>query len=216
MRRFLNAIAVVFLAAMPAAATELELSFYTGTQSAPHSDVTGNHTGGAFDFHAGWEGKPFAMPPYYGVRATWWRTRNLGYGVEFNHAKVYADSQTLTTSGFDRLEFTDGHNLLTLNVFYRWPGQWGDKITPYVGAGAGLAIPHVDVTVNGQKTFEYQITGPAVILVAGASYAINDTWSVFTEYKGSYSSNEVDLKGGGKLKTDLITNALNVGLSYRF
>lgn len=215
MKQVLHVIVVLLAAALPASATEIELSIYTGTQSAPHSDVTGSHTGGAFDFNAGWQGRPFDAPPYYGVRATWWRTDNLGYGIEFNHAKVYADNATLADNGFDRLEFTDGHNLVTFNVFYRWPDRW-NKLTPYVGAGAGLAIPHVDVLVDGQKTFGYQVTGPAVQLVAGVSYALNDNWALFGEYKGSYSWNEVDLKGGGKLKTDLITNALNVGLSYRF
>ncbi|MGC9369153.1 MAG: outer membrane protein [Paracoccaceae bacterium] len=215
MKHLLSVLTLVLLSALPAAA-EVELSFYTGTQSAPHSDVTGNAPGvGAFDFNAGWEGKPFDMPPYWGARATWWRTQNLGYAFEVNHAKVYADKKTLTTNGFNRLEFTDGHNLVTFNVFYRWPDA-ASRVTPYVGAGVGLAIPHVDVLVAGNKTYGYQVTGPAVQLVLGASYALNDTWSVFGEYKGTYSSNEADLKGGGKLKTDLITNALNIGLSYKF
>ncbi|WP_212522808.1 outer membrane beta-barrel protein [Actibacterium sp. MT2.3-13A] len=215
MKHFLRALSLVLLSALPAAA-EVELSFYTGTQSAPHSDVSGTAPGvGPFKFQAGWEGKPFDMPPYYGLRATWWRSANLGYAFEVNHAKVYADKATLAKSGFSRLEFTDGHNLVTFNVFYRWPDA-ASRLTPYAGAGLGLAIPHVDVLVGGNKTYGYQVTGPVVQLVLGASYALNDTWSLFGEYKGTYSSNEADLKGGGTLKTDLITNALNVGLSYRF
>lgn len=215
MKKLLGTFGVALLSAVPAAAADLELSFYTGYQSAPHSDVSGNDGVNDFDFGAGWEGKPFAMPPYYGVRATWWRNENLGYGVELNHAKVYADKSTLDKSGFDRLEFTDGHNIVTANVFYRWPNA-AKKITPYVGAGIGVAIPHVDVLVDGRKTYGYQVTGPAVQLVAGASYALNEKWGVFAEYKGTYSSNEADLKGGGKLETDLITNALNVGVSFNF
>ena len=215
MKRLFSAAALAVLPVLPATAAELEVSVYTGTQSAPHSTVSGTRGGTPFDFNAGWEGKPFEMPPYYGVRATWWRAGGLGFGVEFNHAKVYADGKTLTASGFDRLEFTDGHNLITANVFYRWK-EPDRRYTPYVGAGVGLAVPHVDVLVNGDKTFGYQVTGPAVQIVAGVSYALNDTWAVFGEYKGSYSSNEADLDGGGTLKTDLITNALNVGLSYSF
>jgi lipid A oxidase len=214
MKLFLRALTLVLLSALPAAA-EVELSFYTGVQSAPHSGVSGDIGGVPFDFTAGWEGKSFDMPPYYGLRATWWRTANLGYAFEVNHAKVYADDETRAANGFDRLEFTDGHNLVTLNVFYRWP-EATRRFTPYVGAGLGLAIPHVDILVDGQKTYGYQVTGPVVQVVAGASYALNDTWALFGEYKGTYSSNEADLEGGGKLKTDLITNALNIGLSYRF
>jgi lipid A oxidase len=39
---------------------------------------------------------------------------------------------------------------------------------------------------------------------------------VFGEYKGSYTQNVVDLDTGGKLKNDVVTNAVNVGLSFKF
>ena len=140
------------------ALAETELSFYTGFQAAPHSRVEGNDPGGVgdFSFLSTWEGRPFEMPPYYGFRATYWlqRNPNLGFGLDFSHNKVYADDETLATNGFDRLEFTDGLNTITANVWYRWPGQWmNGRLTPYVGAGAGLAIPHVDVETAGGKTF---------------------------------------------------------------
>ena len=53
-------------------------------------------------------------------------------------------------------------------------------------------------------------------LLAGASYPINDRWSVYGEYQFTYSWNEADLDGGGSLNTDIKTNALNVGLSLKF
>ncbi len=203
--------------AVPAAA-ETELSFYTGIQESPHSRVEGNDPSGIgpFSFLAKWEGRSFEAPPYYGARATWWMDQKLGFGVEFNHAKVYADDATLTGNGFSTLEFTDGINIVTANVWRRW--QMPDSPwTPYVGAGLGLSIPHVESqTTGGAKTFEYQVTGPAVQWVAGVKYDINDQWGVFGEYKGTYSSNEADLVGGGTLKTDILTNALNVGVSFSF
>lgn len=216
MIRLFHALLMLSLLALPAAA-EIELSFYTGYQTAPHSDVSGSDPGGVgdFDFNAEWKGKSFDMPPYYGIRATWWRTDRFGLGVEFNHAKVYASDDTLADNGFDRLELTDGHNLVTVNAFYRWP-QPDRRWTPYVGGGLGVAIPHVDVTTVGGKTFEYQLTGAAVVWMAGISYELNDTWSVFGEYKGSYSQNDIDLDNGGSMDTDIITNALNIGISYRF
>lgn len=216
MTRLCHALLMLPLLALPAAA-EIELSFYTGYQTAPHSDVSGNDPGGVgdFDFNAAWKGKSFEMPPYYGLRATWWRTERFGLGVEFNHAKVYASDDTLADNGFDRLELTDGHNLVTVNAFYRWP-QPDRRWTPYVGGGLGVAIPHVDVMTVGGKTFEYQLTGAAVVWMAGISYELNDTWSVFGEYKGSYSQNDIDLDNGGSMDTDIITNALNIGISYRF
>jgi lipid A oxidase len=202
--------------ALPAQA-EVEIGIYGGAQSAPHSRVKGSDPGGVGDFNflAGWEGNSFAMPPYYGVRATWWRSARLGFGIEFNHAKVYADDETRADSGFSVLEMTDGLNILTANVMYRWP-EPGRAWTPYVGAGVGLSIPHVEATSSGGSVFEYQVTGPAAALIAGVSYSLNDRWSVFTEYKGTYSVNEMELGSGGTMKTNIVTNALNVGVALRF
>lgn len=207
---------LLIVSAAPAAA-EFEISFYTGVQTSPHSNVSGSDPDGIgdFDFTAGWEGRSGEMPPYYGVRGTWWQSDKWGYALEFNHAKVYADDETLDDEGFDRLEFTDGLNIITLNVLRRWQDV-ERKWTPYIGAGVGVALPHVDVKTSGSKTFEYQLTGPAVQWIAGVSYPIADSWSVFGEYKGTYSQNEADLDGGGDLETNIVTNALNVGVSFNF
>jgi len=210
-------LALVFAALFSAAHAETELSFYGGMQSAPHSRVHGNDPGGigAFDFTAGWEGRSFDAPPYYGIRATWWTSPDYGWGIELNHAKVYSDDATRAASGFSVLEFTDGLNILTVNGWRRFPGTgWG--FTPYVGAGVGVSVPHVEVTSTGGSVFEYQLTGPAVQWVAGASYPLGDNWSVFGEYKGTYSMNKADLGSGGALETNIITNALNVGVSFGF
>ena len=217
MIRYLALALSMLVGTVPAAMAEVELSFYTGVQSAPHSGVSGNDPGGVgnFDFNAKWDGRSSEMPPYYGFRATWWQDSRLGYGVEFNHAKVYADDATLANNGFNRLEFTDGLNLLTANVMYRWH-QPQRAWTPYVGAGLGIAVPHVDVQTAGGKTFGYQMTGPALIALAGVSYRLTESWSVFGEYKGSYSRNKADLDNGGRLETNLVTNALNIGVSYSF
>lgn len=207
------------LAASPALA-ENELSFYLGFQESPHSRVTGTDpTGvGDFDFLAAWQGRSFEAPPYYGVRYTRWTSKTLGFGVELNHAKVYADDATLTDNGFSDLEFTDGLNIITANMWRRWPGALlNGKLTPYAGGGIGVAVPHVDIqTTGGAHTFEYQLTGPAVTWAAGVKYEINESWGVFGEYKGTYSMNEVSLNGGGNLSTDIVTNALNVGISFNF
>ena len=74
-----------------AAHAEMQLSFYLGAQSSPHSTVKYAEPGDSFSFRAGWEGRSAETPPYYGVRATWWRSENVGFGVELNHAKVYLE-----------------------------------------------------------------------------------------------------------------------------
>lgn len=210
-------IGITAVASNGAAAQEHELSFYLGVQSAPHSSVDFNDSIlGPTSFTAGWEGRPLELPPYYGFRYTYWMNEDWGLGVEMNHAKVYADSSTLAASGFTSLEFTDGLNIITVNGFRRWE-QPGSRWTPYAGAGIGFAMPHVDtVSPNGFRTFEYQITGAAATVVAGVSYELNEDWSVFGEYKGSYTMNDADLTGGESLSTNIITNAINVGVSFSF
>ena len=202
--------------AAPAVA-EFELSLYSGWQTVADSDVEGDDPGGlgAFDFEADWEGRSGETPPYYGIRGTWWRPGNYGFGLEFTHAKVYASDGTLDDNGFEALEFTDGLNIVTANVFRRFPGQ-ARAWTPYVGAGAGVSVPYVEVETQGSSTFEYQLTGPAAQWVAGVSYELTPAWSIFTEYQGTYSRNEADLDGGGELESDIVTNAVNLGVSFNF
>lgn len=201
---------MVFVGSAPAARAEVELSFYTGSQSAPHSIIDDSVLGTG---RVKWLGKSFEAPPYAGVRATWWKSDTWGFGVEVNHAKVYADNKAAL--GYDTLEFTDGLNLITANVFRRFPNA--GRFTPYVGGGLGIAVPHVEIARAGEaKTFEYQLTGPAAILVFGTSYQINDKWSLFAEYKGSYSMNKAKVDTGGTLSTNIVTNALNFGVSYSF
>jgi lipid A oxidase len=203
------------IATVPATA-EMGVSVYGGFQTAPHSDI---EVSDGPDFRAGWEGKSFEMPPYYGVRGTWWMTDlgkpNLGLSVDFTHAKVYADSETLSASGWSQFEFSDGINLLTLNALYRMPIE-GTKFVPYVGAGAGINVPHVEVTRGSGRTFEYQLGGATVQAQAGVAYDFNESWSAFVEYKGNYSWVDVDIDSGASLKTNILTNAVNVGVSYRF
>ena len=211
--------AAVLAATLPLAArAEVELSVYGGWQTAPHSDVAIRGDGALpdQDFTARWQGRSFEAPPYYGLRATWWQDQSLGYGVDFTHAKIYAHEDTLAAAGLDHLEFSDGINYLTANVYYRWQDALMGRATPYVGGGLGVAIPHVEVRGNGSETWGYQVTGPAVALMAGVTYPINDNWSVFGEYKGVYSENTADLEEGGTLSTDVVTNALNVGVSFNF
>lgn len=217
MYRIAVLMALLGVAVATPAAAEFELSLYTGWQTSPHSTVEGSDPDGVgdFDFTAGWEGRSGEAPPYYGFRGTWWQESNFGFGLEFTHAKVYADDETLRDEGFDTLEFTDGLNIVTANVFRRFPGEtraW----TPYVGGGAGISVPYVELETSGGSTYEYQFAGPAVQWVAGVTYPLSQSWSVFGEYQGSYSMNSVDLDNGGDLETNIVTNALNLGVSFNF
>lgn len=223
------AAAALMLTAAPAAA-ELELSLYLGIQSA-YSDTDSVRLPGAaapVNRDINWKVKPFDNPLYYGGRATWWTQSNLGFGIEGTHAKAIAEPADRAALGVDKLEFTDGHNIITANVMKRWPGafQKTPKFTPYVGAGVGVAIPHVDIKVTGaaSRTFDFEATGPALRGIAGMKYAINDKWALFGEYQITWSDNDATIdpdsavpgQTAGKLKTELVTHAINVGVSYSF
>ncbi len=202
-------------AAFPAAA-EVELSFYGGAQSAARSTVgfAGDSVIPDGEHELDWVGRSIDAPPYYGIRATFWQTAEIGYGLDFTHNKIYPTDESLP-AGFDRLEMTDGLNTLTFNAYRRWNQAFGD-FTPYVGGGLGVSIPHVEVEYGASDTAGYQLTGAAATWIAGASYPINDEWSVFGEYKGTYSDNTGDLDTGGTVETEIVTNAINFGVSFNF
>ena len=218
------AAALTALIATPAAA-EFELSLYLGSQSVAESTGSGTRPDGTtFSQSFNWEGRSFENPFYYGGRATWWTANNFGFGIEGTHAKAYASAADLAAIGFDRLELSDGHNIITANVMKRWPDAFPKTtLVPYVGAGIGVAIPHVDIQVNGatNRTYDYESTGPAVRGIVGLKYNLNDKWALFSEYQITWSENEITIdpdlgQTPGSLNTDLVTHALNVGLSYSF
>jgi len=198
------------------ASAEVELSFYGGLQTALPSDVTisDDDVIPDTDINIAWEGRSLEPPPYYGLRVTSWESGSFGYGLDFTHAKVYPQDGELPDD-FNRIEFTDGLNTLTVNAYYRWQDV-SPRFTPYVGGGLGLSVPHVEVTTSDSRTLGYQFTGPAATVIAGASVPINDSWSVFGEYKGTFTSNEGDLDTGGTVDTDIVTNAVNVGVTFNF
>ena len=131
--------------------------FTTAVKAEPAISVYG---GGSFSPHAGvdfdpgdgirrrvtpkWEADNFEMPPYYGVRATWWLESmpEVGLAVDFTHAKASADP---VPRGLTVLEFTDGVNFLTANLLYRY--QTESRFTPYVGAGVGIAVPAARISI---------------------------------------------------------------------
>jgi lipid A oxidase len=204
------------LGSSTAALADPTLSVYGGWQAAPHSGVD---VSDGTDFTAGWNGKSFEAPPYYGVRGTWWLDEwgydEVGIALDFSHAKVIASKSTLNkTPGWTHFEFSHGLNTATANVLYRFKGDrdW----TPYLGAGMGASIPHVEVSRPSGTTSEYQLGGFTGQTLVGLDYKFTEHVSAFTEWKFNYSRIDVDIDSGDRLKTNVITNAVNFGLSYNF
>ena len=153
--------AAIALAPM-AAKAEFQISAYGGVNTANNSDVTLNTplVSGTYDID--WYGDSFHMPPYWGVRGTWWlndfNLPHWGVALDYTHAKVKAAH--LGTIPFSHLEFTDGLNTAALNALYRMP--LNNRFTAYAGVGAGVAFPHVEVrTIPDQgTTWNYQVERP--------------------------------------------------------
>jgi lipid A oxidase len=204
-----------------AAHAEFQISAYGGANVANNSDVTLNTPLVSGTYDVDWFGDSFNAPPYWGVRGTWWLTDfnmpSWGVAIDITHSKVKAELDDPAVGGsFSTLEFTDGLNTATLNALYRMP--LNDRFTAYAGAGAGVAVPHVEVTTipDQGQTFEYQLTGPSVQALIGFDMKVAYGFSVFAEYKANLSFNEADLVGGGTIETDVLTHQFAAGVSFAF
>ncbi|MEZ5775626.1 MAG: hypothetical protein R3D33_13235 [Hyphomicrobiaceae bacterium] len=235
------------------------IGVYGGMPYTQSSDVHVTRPDGSqFDMKGvNWDGKPFQEPIYYGVRIlSWGREGRLGGMIDFTHAKaIHQTSQEVALQGtkdgtalppkaavgtlFKRLEFSHGHNMLTLNGLYRLPIGTA-TVRPYVGIGAGIALPHTEIWVEGdpRRTYEYQYAGPVVQALIGAEIRLPRSLSLFIEYKFDYSWYDVPLTGdegswlgldlsrqmkrwlngeaapNGRLSTDLATHQLIGGVLY--
>lgn len=190
---------------------------YLGITYTQPSSVTIKNLGnnlGRTDLTVGgvdWIGMPFKSPIYYGARVTNWPgLARFGTMLDFTHAKAIApfdDDVTLTGTHegkplpgqakvgevFKHFEFSHGHNMLTVNALTRL-GFF--RVQPYVGAGAGISLPHTEIafrTENG-RTYEYQYAGLTGQALAGLEVRLGRA-SVFLEYKLSYSPYDVPLSG---------------------
>jgi hypothetical protein len=216
---------------------DLQVAAYGGTNYTMRSRLHLTQPGGT-DLRFGdvaWEGEPFRAPPYYGLRAIYWLPgARLGIMGDFTHIKARAlrgkvvdqsgerdgsavPRQQQLSATFKRLEFTHGYNLLTLNLVRR--GDIGRaRLTPYAGAGLGVAYPHVEVQGAGApdatRTYEYQIAGPALQLLGGIEWRFGNRLSMFVEYKLDCAAIGGALVGGGKVDTTLCTHQLLAGPAF--
>lgn len=201
-------------------AREIFIAGYIGAPFYYRSDVHLTQPGGTDLVlkKLGWDGDALYFPIDGGIRSLeWWG--GLGLMVDFLHNKAIARLgkgahgrkladpviETVDAAGrlgglpaparikltelFERFEFTHGHNMLFFTPVVRLPNL-GPGITPYFGAGPGLALPHVEVwspnAGREHRTNEYQLAGPAWQFVAGLDFRIGQ-WSHFVEYKFSYA-----------------------------
>lgn len=206
-----------------------------------------------------WLGRPFKSPIYYGLRGIHWpASGRIGGMLDFTHAKAIsvreqpvrftgtrngrpADGSATIGETFRHLEFSHGHNMVTLNGLVRL-GASTSMLRPYVGAGLGVSLPHTEVQFldETRRTYEYQVTGGVGQVVAGVEIRLPRA-SVFVEYKFSFAPYWAPLSGrdgskgnafidywvqirrlftgeapqDGILTTNLATHHLIVGVGWR-
>ncbi len=148
-----------------------------------------------------WYTNPFNNPLYYGARIQRWSANGTtGAMIDFLHSKAFApkdqnvkmegmlDGKPVPESGkigdvFQKLEFSHGHNMLTLNGLLRF-ARFSNVIVPYAGVGAGVSLPHSEMqrTTDKGRTYEYQYTGPTAQALFGLEFRLR-SGSIFLEYK---------------------------------
>lgn len=207
------------------AAAEWQAGGYGGV-SYTHPSVVEFKNPGRTDLRVegfGWIGRPFKSPIYYGLRTIAWQPSSpFGAMLDFTHAKAIANAEdTATFTGtrdgkpmpkqakigdtFRHLEFSHGHNIVTLNAMARL-GML-QRIRPYAGAGAGITLPHTEIGFkdDNARTYTYQWAGFAGQALAGIEIPLGRV-SVFVEYKFTYAPYRVPLSHepyGWLLVTDL-------------
>jgi len=227
---------------LPAAA-EAQFAFgaYLGKSLTFDGNVRLEQPGGTdLTFHdVGWYDESWVNPKYYGFRLSYWKRNSPRWGLvlDFTHAKIYAElDATVRVTGnregetvdtreflgdtFSELAMSHGHNTLTINGFYRWISDTGSggarRLTPYVGFGAGIALPHVEVRTGDSVTEEYQLAGPTLQALGGLDYRLGWGFSIFGEYRLNYASLSANLTGGGSLKLTPWTNHISIGVTFNF
>jgi hypothetical protein len=89
----------------------------------------------------------------------------------------------------------------------RLPGI-GARLSPYVGAGAGVLLPHTEVELAAEghpRTYEYNYAGPAGQTLVGLEVRLS-RMSFFVEYKFTFGQYEAPLSqmDGSWLIADLL------------
>lgn len=207
-----------------------------------------------------WDAEPFRHPLYYGARIVQWGSGGaFGGMLDFTHAKVMArldeekefqgtlrgapaPARAVLRDIFHKLEFSHGHNILTLNGLLRLPAFAG-YFSPYLGVGGGITLPHSEVQIKREpgnaRTYEYQFAGAAGQALAGIEIRFARI-SLFIEYKFTFAPYRIPLSEndstatlvedvwgqfrrwaagepppGGTLATDLASHHLVSGLGVR-
>lgn len=235
-------LAAALLAPSGAARAEFFASGYLGVAAIGETDVDLTQPGGTdLRFHdLSFDDESLRSPIYYGWRFGYrFRERgDWGIELEYVHAKAFLREDDLVrvegtrggapVSGLERagdtlqgFSLSHGLNLFTVNGAYRWraaaPGSASPpRLCPYAGAGVGVAVPHVEVTLGEERTSEYQAGGPAWQVFGGLDIRLGESLSTFVELKLSRADLDDLEAGGGTIRMEPTLRHLIIGASWSF
>jgi lipid A oxidase len=183
-----------------AARAETQLAAYLGTSWTGDSDVS---VAGQTFRDVSWETRSFHAPPYYGLRAAHFLAESgWGLAIDFFHDKAYPGEGSLAPA-LRRLSFSHGLNHVTLDLQRRF--QVG-PVRPYVGAGAGTLVPHVEAQSDFASIDEYQwFRGLSLKAQAGVQGLVAGPLGLFAEYRLTFAHLRVSTPAGD-LSTSLWTH----------
>ena len=227
----------------PLANAEINLSFFAGQSFIDNGDLKLNQGNTNLNLsNVSCRDHSFEPPVFYGARIGYWfdSAPNWGVSVDYSHLKNYLDAgKNANVSGvrngvtvnavepvsnsIQDFNMSHGVNTITFNGQYRWfPAGKRDqsflgRMQLYTGLGAGFSVPHVEATINGVKTYEYQAgAGPVVNGMLGVNYDIYSFLSGFALYKLTYVVVHDNLVGGGTLNSQTVIHQLFFGLAAHF
>lgn len=219
----------------PAIAADVAVGLYFGKAFAMPGDVTVRRRGGRQDTYGEviWYDESFTSPFYYSVRLIYWpdTDSNNGIALDFTHAKLYSnlrDRITVTHSSadgtrqtqqslgdsFSRLAFSHGYNLLSLNMLHRSPAQNHDshnEASIYVGAGIGVAVPHVEIQLADTLIDHYKAVGLVFQGMIGITLGTETDLPLNAEYKYSYGNGSIELADDSTLEFSPQLHHFSVG-----
>ena len=98
--------------------------------------------------------------------------------------------------------------------------ETGGPLTPYVGAGIGVGFIDQNINYNNAVNISGDDEAFAAQLIAGASYKVNDTTSIFGDVRfiRAYDVSGTRTAPGGvaSVSDDLDRTTLNVGVRFNF
>lgn len=100
--------------------------------------------------------------------------------------------------------------------------ETASAFTPYVGVGLGVSRSELDVSYGPGVVLDDESDNTSAQLIAGASYALNDAYSLFGDVRYirdfDVSTDRLSPAGDltGTISDDVNTVSINLGVSYNF